>query len=146
MAISHKSPTSATDKSDDQFLSEGQLLKDQERTNSPPFSRAVFYNPNEKTTQVRRAKNIDKTSYQEIKIPASNWLVTIYVDAETESKPTTKAVEDGRSNIVLTQLHLNRVGFWGQILRRVGLLSTCYVMNAPPLSEASSQMNLRDAS
>ena len=58
MAISHKTPTGTTNIPEDQLWSESQLLKNRERTNSPPLSRAVFYNPNDKTTQVRRGKNI----------------------------------------------------------------------------------------
>ena len=42
------------------------------------------------------------------------------------------------SNVVLTRLHLDRLGPYGQILRRIGLLSTCYVMNGAPMTEAAS--------
>jgi len=53
--------------------------------------------------------------------------------------PTTQSSgKDGMSNVVLTRLHLDRLGPYGQILRRIGLLSTCYVMNARPMSDASS--------
>lgn len=81
----------------------------------------------------------DLSGYQKLKIPAQNRLVAIFVDADTESEPTTENVApDGRSNVVLTHLHLHRLGVYAQILRRIGLLSTCYVKNVPPLSETSS--------
>lgn len=54
-------------------------------------------------------------------------------------QPTTESSgKDGMSNVVLTRLHLDRLGPYGQMLRRIGLLSTCYVMNARPMSHASS--------
>ncbi len=164
MPADYKSPQTALSGPDDQPVLDSQLLKNRGRTNSPPLSRAVFYNPNEKRTEVRRVTSngqfsisdlseasltrtiADQDSHQKVKIPSKNRLVTIFVDPETESKPTTEsAAQDGRSNVVLTQLHLDQLGLYGQILRYAGLLSTCYVTNAPPLSEVSSQTNLQDA-
>ena len=65
--------------------------------------------------------------------------VTIFVDAETESKPTTESRTDGRSNVVLATLNLNRLGAYCQVLRYLGLISTLCVANAAPWSETSSQ-------
>lgn len=160
MAIDHKRPVVATSSQEHQVPNDHQHIKNRGRSNSPPLSRAVFYNPDAKTTQIRRGKDIgqpilslknhslhrthiisiDLGKWEKIKIPAQNRLVTIFVDAETESKPTIhSAAQDGRSNVVLTRLQMDRVGLYGQFLRRVGLLKTCYVRNAPPVSETSSQ-------
>ena len=65
--------------------------------------------------------------------------VTIFVDPETESKPTTASKgKSGRSNVVLATLYLDRLGVYHQVLRFLGMLSTLYVMNAAPWSETSS--------
>ena len=65
--------------------------------------------------------------------------VTIFVDPETESKVTTASKgENGRSNVILATLYLDRLGAYYQVLRFLGLLSTLYVMNAAPRSETLS--------
>ena len=80
----------------------------------------------------------DLNECQKVDLPKRNQ-VTIYVDTETESKPTTASKgESGRSNVVLTTLYLDRLGAYSQVLRFLGLLSTLYVMNATQRSETSS--------
>lgn len=79
-------------------------------------------------------------NYQKVKLPARRKSVALFVDEETESKLTTRSTgSDGQSNILLAQLHLDRLGTYGQIFRFFGMLSTLYVMNAGPFSETSSQ-------
>ena len=74
-------------------------------------------------------------------LPPKRKQVIIFVDPETESKPTTDSRgEDGQSNVVLATLYLNRLGAYHQVLRFLGLLSTLYVANAAPWSETSSQI------
>ena len=181
-SMAAKSQISATSRSlIDDSPNENQFIAKRGRSNSPPFSRAIFYDPVHCTTQIRRVKNdgesiptpqrpigaaeskaasslplslnlshriytkfqprktSDLRKYQKIKISASSRLVTIYVDHETETEPTADSVgSDGRSNPVLTRLHLDRAGLWSQILRRTHLLDTCYVRNAPTSSSESS--------
>ena len=80
----------------------------------------------------------DLNECQKVDLPKCKQ-VTIYVDPETESEPTTASKgESGRSNVVLATLYLDRLGAYGQVLRVLGLLSILYVMNAAPRSETSS--------
>ena len=63
----------------------------------------------------------------------------LYVDEETRSELTTQSTgQDGQSNVLLAQLHLDRLPTYGQVFRFFGLLSTLYVMSKGPLSETSS--------
>ena len=77
--------------------------------------------------------------YQKVKLPARDKQITLFVDEETGSKLTTQSTgSDGQNNVLLLRLHLDRLGLYGQIFRFLGLLSTLYVMNVGPFSEASS--------
>ena len=77
-----------------------------------------------------------------IELPPKHEQVTIFVDPETESEPTTESRrEDGQSNVILATLYLIRLGAYHRVLRTLGLLSTLYVLNAAPWSETSSQIN-----
>ena len=68
---------------------------------------------------------------QKVDLPPNRKQVTIFVDPETESKPTTASkAPDGQSNVVLATLYLNRLGVFHQLLRFLGLLSTLHVINA----------------
>ena len=80
----------------------------------------------------------DLNECQKVDLPKRKQ-VTIFVDHETESIPTTASKgEGGRSNVVLATLYLDRLGAYGQVLRFLGLLPTLYVMNAAPRSETLS--------
>ena len=70
--------------------------------------------------------------YQEVEIPARRKQVSLFVvEGEMEFNFTTKSIgDDGQSNVLLAELHLDRLGTYGQILRFLGLLSTIYVINA----------------
>ena len=75
-----------------------------------------------------------------MKLPARSKSVSLFVDGETESQLTTRSMgRDGQSNVLLAQLHLDRLGPYGQMFRFFGMLSTLYVRNAGPLRETSSQ-------
>ena len=77
--------------------------------------------------------------YQKVKLPARSKQITLFVDEETESRITTQSTgNDGQNNVLLARLHLDRLGLYGQIFRFLGLLSTLYVINVGPFSEASS--------
>ena len=133
-----------------------QHLRERGRSNNP----VLVYDRDQKTLQVRSKKNVGQyfnpsielarelmcinlesgDIYQEVKLPARKSLVTLFVDEETESKLTTQRTgKDGQSNILLAQLHLDRLPPYGQVFRFFGLLSTLYVMGKGPLSETSSQ-------
>ena len=80
----------------------------------------------------------DLNKCQKVDLPKCRQ-ITIYVDPETESIPTTASRgESGRSNVILATLYLDHLGAYGQVLRFLGLLSTLYVMNAAPWSDPSS--------
>ena len=75
-----------------------------------------------------------------MRFPARSKQIDLFVDEETESKLTIESTgSEDQSKVLLARLHLDRLGAYGQIFRFLGLLSTLYVINAGPLSEASSQ-------
>ena len=75
-----------------------------------------------------------------MKFPARSKQVALFVDEETGSEVTTRSMErDGQSNVLLAQLHLDHLGFGGQIVRFLGMLSTLYVMNGSSLSKTPSE-------
>ena len=77
---------------------------------------------------------------QKVYIPPQCKEVTIFVDAETESKPTIASRgAEGQNKVKLATLNLYRLGAYHQLLRFLGLLSTLYVMDAAaPWSGTSS--------
>ena len=76
-----------------------------------------------------------------MKLPARSKQVALFVDQETGSKVTTRSAEhNGQSNVLLVQLHLDRLGLGGQIVRFLGMLSTLYVMNAGSLNKTPSKV------
>lgn len=84
----------------------------------------------------------DKHQWTRVDLPPKRNQVTIFVDPETESKPTIDGRgEDGQSNVVLATLYLNRLSGYRRFLRFLGLLSTLYVVHAAPWSEIGSQIS-----
>lgn len=144
--------------------SENKHLGHHGRSNKSPLRRVLVYDCERKTVQVQSEKHVcqwfpsnrarmelrnatvsDPRSYQIVKLPPKRTQVTIFVDPETESKPTTEnTAPDGRSNVLFIQLHLDHLGAFHQVLRSLGLLSTLYVMNATPGSETSSTVHSHD--
>ncbi|KAG8531350.1 uncharacterized protein KY384_002979 [Bacidia gigantensis] len=114
------------------------------RPSSPHSKNVIFYDCDLKTVKVKNASKIplaqsDKDGCQTVVLPRNGRQVTIFVDRETESEVTTKSTEDGRSNIILTNLYLDKLDRRHQLQRFFGILSTLYVMSAAPVSEVSSQ-------
>lgn len=136
-----------------------QFLRFRGKTPSPPLSkRVIVYDGDQKTVKVTSEKKVissrslrlcmfqadsclpsEPDEYQKLKLPPRQNSVTIFVDPETKSKPTTQTTSpDGDGNVILAKLYLDRLGNWAQVLRFLGQLSTLYVKNMPPLSESSS--------
>lgn len=66
--------------------------------------------------------------------------VTIFLDHETESRPTIDAIDEkGHGNVMLAKIHLNKLGFSNTILRFLGQLSTLYVKNPTVFGETAPQ-------
>lgn len=82
------------------------------------------------------------SDYSKIKISSRRKQVTIFVDSETESKPTTESATDGQGNVVLTKIYLDHLSKYHRFLRFLGLLTTLYVLNPASWGESSSQMSL----
>ncbi len=96
-----------------------------------------FNNP---CATLTKASISDKDRCKPLKIPKRKQ-VTIFVDAETESKPTIACKDPGgESNVELATLYLDRLGMIPNLFRLFGRLSTLYVMKATPWSETSSQI------
>lgn len=164
MDTSEKDTVAAAATQEGQEPSKKQHLGRHGRSSSPSLRRVLVYDCERKTVQVQSEKSIrqwfpsnrarmelrnatvsDPGSYQIVKLPPKRTQVTIFVDPETESKPTTEnTAPDGQSNIFLIQLYLDRLGAFHQVLRFLGLLSTLYVMNATPWSETSSAIHSHD--
>ena len=66
--------------------------------------------------------------------------VNIFVDAETESKPTMASMSaGGECNVFFAAIHLDRLGVIPNLFRSFGLLSTLYVVKTAPWSETLTQ-------
>jgi hypothetical protein len=76
--------------------------------------------------------------YTKIDLPSKTKEITLFVDPDTMSEPTTEITTDGSNTVMLAKLYLNRLGTMNQILRRIGQLSTLYVTKMQPYSEKSS--------
>ena len=77
-----------------------------------------------------KASTSDKDGCLKVDLPKRNQ-VTIFIDAETESKPTIASRSaGGASNVELTTLFLDRLGIVPRLLRSFGKLSTLYVVGA----------------
>ena len=72
-------------------------------------------------------------------------VVTIYLDNETETMPTTKhATKDGKSNVYLMRLHLNKLSAKDKIWRHLGQIRDLYIFNEPKnYSESASEKDLQ---
>src|SRR5436190_12822848 len=72
--------------------------------------------------------SLDSEDYIKVQLPPRESRVTIFVDSETESKPTTNnTAEDGHSNVFLARIYLDRLSRVEQILRFLGQLRTLYI-------------------
>jgi len=116
-----------------------QFLRNREKNRSP---RVIIYDCEKKSVQVKRQQEVDadpkKPDYKSIELPRRKTQVTIFVDPETESVPTTEHASGGHSNVMLVKLYLDRLGKWNQVLRCLGQLRTLYVSNIEPWSETAS--------
>ena len=62
--------------------------------------------------------------------------VDVFVDAETESRPTLASMgAGGECNVLMATIYLDRCGITANLLHFFGLLSTLYVMKTTPWSE-----------
>jgi hypothetical protein len=76
--------------------------------------------------------------YTKINLGSKKKEITLFVDPDSMSEPTTEITTDGSNTVMLAKLYLNRLGTMNQILRRFGKLSTLYVTKMQPYSESSS--------
>ncbi|KAL9120110.1 MAG: hypothetical protein Q9187_003334 [Circinaria calcarea] len=108
-----------------------QFLKHRGKSATPPLIRRVLvYDDDQKSVKITSEKKVisKQDEYQKLQLPSRQSSVTIFVDSETESKPTTETTTpDGHSNVMLAKLYLNRLGGWGTVLRILGQLSTVYI-------------------
>ena len=80
----------------------------------------------------------DKYRCLEFDLPTGKQ-VTIFVDDETESKPTIASKGPrGERNVELATIYLDRLGIIPNLFRFFGQLSTLYVMKTTPWSETLS--------
>ena len=77
-----------------------------------------------------------------MRLPPRQNDITIFVDPQTESEPTTEnTAPNGHSNVMLAKLYLDRLGTLNHVLRYLGQLSTLYITNITPWSETSSRIS-----
>ena len=82
----------------------------------------------------------DKRRCQKFDLPKRKQ-VTIFVDAETKSKPTiVRESAGGEHNLELGTIYLDRLGIIPRLFRFFVQLSTLYVMERTPRCETSSQI------
>lgn len=130
------------------------FIRNRGKTKSPPWHRVVVYDCDRNTVEVKNELELDRSrsslpvlnnpnssleQYQRVKLPSGLSQVTIFLDSQTVTTPTTKEIaEDGDSNVKLAKIYLNKLGFSNSVLRFLGQLSTLYVKNLKPWSETSS--------
>ena len=138
-----------------------QFLRIRGRAKSPPLkNRVIIYDPEKKSLEVRSKKQVDhgklshilakcadsgiqqtevdQPGYTKIQLPSRINEITLFVDPDAESEPTTENGIDGHSTVMLAKLYLNRLGTTNQILRFLGQLSTLYVTKIRPCDDRSS--------
>lgn len=164
-----RTDTRPTSSEDEPGPTKQQFLGIRGKTPSPPWkNRVIVVDPDRGTVEVQNEKSIAQGTqndssvrllaklkvwrflddYTRVKLPPRKTEVTLFVDPETESKPTTKnATDDGHSNVMLMKLYLDRLplGALNQILRLLGKLSTLYVLKSKPWSETSSHISATHA-
>lgn len=129
----------------------GRFINAREKSKSPPWRKVVVYDCDRNTVEVKRPFELDHSmssksplsrpnsspeEYESVKLPSGLSQVTIFLDSETATTPTTKeTTEDGDSNVRLGKIYLNKLGFSNSVLRFLGQLSTLYVKKVRPWSE-----------
>lgn len=119
------------------------FLKNRGRIKSPPWHRVIVLDCDRNTVEVKNEFDLDRgrssrrvlnnpnsslDEYQRVKLPSRLSQVTIFLDSQTETTPTTKEITpDGDSNVKLAKIYLNKLGFSNSVLRCLGQLSTLYV-------------------
>lgn len=132
----------------------GRFIHARGKSKSPPWRRVVVYDCDRNTLEVKHSFELDhRTSsqpplsyanssleeYESVKLPSGLSQVTIFLDSETVTTPTTKeTTPDGDSNVRLAKIYLNKLGFSNSVRRFLGQLSTLYVKKIKPWSESPS--------
>jgi hypothetical protein len=78
--------------------------------------------------------------YTKIDLGSRRKEITLFVDPDITSEPTTEIKSDGSNTVMLAKLYLNRLGRRNQILRHLGKLSTLYVTKVQPDCEDLAQV------
>ena len=132
----------------------GRFIRARGKSKSPPWRRVVVYDCDRNTLEVKHPFELDHSmlsrpplscsnssleQYESVKLPSGLSQVTIFLDSETVTTPTTKeTTPDGDSNVRLAKIYLNKLGFSNSVLRFLGQLSTLYVKKIKPWSETTS--------
>lgn len=128
----------------------GRFITAREKTKSLTWRRVVVYDCDRNTVEVKRPFKLDHSmsskpplsrpnsspeEYESVNLPSGLSQVTIFLDSETATTPTTEeTTEDGDSNVRLAKIYLNKLGFLNSVLRSLGQLSTLYVKKIEPWS------------
>ncbi|MCJ1423117.1 hypothetical protein MMC29_000998 [Sticta canariensis] len=124
-----------------------QFIKNRGKSKSPPWHRVVVLDSDRNTVEVKKKKklDLDDEDYQIFELPSGLSHVTIFLDSQTQTMPTTEETTDGDSNVKLAKIHLNKLGFSNSVLRSLGQLSTLYVKKIKPYSESSPNRSSPDS-
>ena len=139
-----------------------QFVKTRGKSKSPPWHRVVVLDSDRNTVEVKNKKKLDLDdgrssqpilnnpnssleNYQIFELPSGLSHVTIFLDSQTETTPTTEEITDGDSNVKLAKIYLNKLGFSNSVLRSLGQLSTLYVKKIKPYSESSPHRSSSDS-
>ena len=138
----------------DEEPAKGRFIKTRGKSKSPPWHRVVVYDCDLNTVEVKNPFDLDRgmssrpifnrpnsslEEYQRVKLPAGTSQVTIFLDSQTVTTPTTKeTTPNGDSNVKLAKIYLNKLGFSNSVLRFLGQIQTLYVKKIKPWSETSS--------
>lgn len=140
----------------DEEPAKGRFIKARGKSKSPPWHRVVVYDCDLNTVEVKHPFDLDRglsmssqpvfdrpnsslDEYQRVELPAGLSQVTIFLDSQTVTTPTTKETTPaGHSNVRLAKIYLNKLGFSNSVLRFLGQIQTLYVKKIKPWSETSS--------
>ncbi|MCJ1270843.1 hypothetical protein MMC22_010740 [Lobaria immixta] len=114
-----------------------QFLKPRGRVMSPRH-RVIVYDCEENTVEVKSEEDVLHKDYERLHVPSRTNEVTIFLDSETETKPTIEAADQkGHGNVMVATIRLNKLGFSNSALRFLGQLSTLYVKNLTAFGETT---------
>ncbi|KAL6718574.1 hypothetical protein ACLMJK_004666 [Lecanora helva] len=92
-----------------------------------PEKRAIVYDWETRKVQVHKEKDLQADNYHILELPPRLQYVIIFVDMETYTRPSLESrTPEGKLNIELVRLKLEKMDYRHRVLRSLGLISNLY--------------------